>query len=85
MRLSQFIAKKHNIYINSRTLGRDINRLGLKCEIRWKRKERKKDTTAKFENIVNRDYNDNQNRNIYATDVKEQEILNKIMFSCLQL
>ncbi|MDJ1647494.1 hypothetical protein [Mycoplasma phocimorsus] len=40
--LSQFIAKKHNIHINSRTLGRDMNRLGLKCEIRRKRKERKK-------------------------------------------
>ncbi|MDJ1645954.1 hypothetical protein QLQ80_02575 [Mycoplasma sp. M5725] len=70
VRLSQFIAKKHNIYINSRALKRNMNRLGLKCEIRRKRKEReKKDTIAKFENILNRDYNDNQNRNIYATDV----------------
>ncbi|MDJ1645769.1 transposase [Mycoplasma sp. M5725] len=70
VRLSQFIAKKHNIYINLRTLGRDMNRLCLKFEIKRKRKEREnKDTTAKFENIVNKDYNDNQNRNIYATDV----------------
>ncbi|MDJ1648240.1 transposase [Mycoplasma phocimorsus] len=70
VRLSQFIAKKHNIYINLRTLGRDMSRLCLKCEIKRKRKKREnKDTTAKFENIVNRDYNDNQNRNIYATDV----------------
>ncbi|MDJ1645986.1 IS3 family transposase [Mycoplasma sp. M5725] len=38
-------------------------------QISRKRKEReKKDTTAKFENIVNRDYNDNQNWNIYTTD-----------------
>ncbi|MDJ1648462.1 hypothetical protein [Mycoplasma phocimorsus] len=70
VRLSQFIAKKHNIYINLRTLGRDMNPLNLKCEIRRKRKEReKKDTTAKFKNIVNRDYNNNQNQNIYETDV----------------
>ncbi|MDJ1647169.1 hypothetical protein [Mycoplasma phocimorsus] len=58
MRLSQFITKK-NININSRTLGHDMSRLGLKCEIRKKRKEcKKKDTTVKFKNIVNRDYND---------------------------
>ncbi|MDJ1645884.1 transposase, partial [Mycoplasma sp. M5725] len=69
-RLSVFIAQKYNILINYRTLGRILNRLELKCKIRTKKKQReKKDTTAKLENIVNRDYNDNQNRNIYATDV----------------
>ncbi|MDJ1649012.1 transposase [Mycoplasma phocimorsus] len=69
-RLSVFIAQKYNILINYRTLGRILNRLELKCKIRTKKKQcEKKDTTAKLENIVNRDYNDNQNRNIYATDV----------------
>ncbi|WP_029608847.1 IS3 family transposase [Mycoplasma simbae] len=69
-KLSVYIEKMYKISINSRTLGRYLNILGLKCILRQKRKNKEiKDTASSILNIVNRDYNDSLNRNIFATDV----------------
>ncbi|BBU48034.1 hypothetical protein [Mycoplasmopsis felis] len=48
-----------------------MNLLGLKCKVRQKKKKRKeiKDTNTQIENLVKRDYDDKENRNIFATDV----------------
>ena len=68
-RLSIFLKKNNNISINSRTLGRYMQKLGLHCSIRQaKRKREIKNTNVKFLNIANRDY-DGKINDIYATDV----------------
>ncbi|SGA31695.1 Uncharacterised protein [Chlamydia abortus] len=40
-RLSFLLKKKYKIYINTRTLGRNINKLGLFCEVRQKKEKEK--------------------------------------------
>lgn len=68
-RLALLLKKKFNIDINSRTLGRYMNQLGLICEIRRaKRKRENKNTTVKYENLSERDY-DGKHNDIFATDV----------------
>ncbi|VEU73316.1 TRANSPOSASE FOR INSERTION SEQUENCE ELEMENT IS1 (plasmid) [Mycoplasmopsis gallopavonis] len=69
-KLKYFILKHYKIDINERTLGRYMNALGLFCNVRKRKKlKESKNTSIIKENIVNRDYNDVYNRNIYATDV----------------
>ncbi|WP_084107601.1 IS3 family transposase [Mycoplasmopsis pullorum] len=69
VRLANYIREKYQIYLNYRTLGRIMNRLGLFCVIRRKRKQREqKDTSVKFLDLVQRDYN-GENNQIIATDV----------------
>ncbi|WP_129724561.1 IS3 family transposase [Mycoplasmopsis gallopavonis] len=69
-KLKYFILKHYKIDINERTLGRYMNALGLFCNVRKRKKLKEvKNTSVIKENIVNRDYNDVYNRNIYATDV----------------
>ncbi|MCU9932178.1 hypothetical protein NW733_06065 [Mycoplasmopsis felis] len=66
-KLSVYILQKYKKYINTRSLGRYMNLLGLKCKVRQKKKEKKLNT--QIENLVKRDYDDKENRNIFATDV----------------
>ncbi|WLP85477.1 IS3 family transposase [Mycoplasma seminis] len=69
-KLKYFILHTYNIDINERTLGRYMNSLGLFCNVRKREKIKElKDTSVNMPNIVDRDYNDKNNRNIYATDV----------------
>ncbi|QBF34971.1 IS3 family transposase [Mycoplasmopsis phocirhinis] len=69
-KLSIYIFNQYNIHINDRTLGRYLNQLNLKCKLRQKRKRKEiKNTKCQILNTVQRDYNDSQNRNIFATDV----------------
>ncbi|WP_436358472.1 IS3 family transposase [Mycoplasma sp. 480] len=68
-RLEVFIEKKHKIKINYRKIGRIMNKLNLFCIVRKKSKRREdKNTSVKFENIINRDFQ-GKNNNIFATDV----------------
>ncbi|WP_373422761.1 transposase [Mycoplasma tauri] len=68
--LSAYISMKYNIYINRRSLGRDLKRLNLICKIRkQRRKSEIKNTKFVLTDIVKRDYNDKLNRNIFATGV----------------
>ncbi|WP_426461386.1 hypothetical protein [Mycoplasma hafezii] len=69
-RLSIFIKNKYQININYRALGRIINKLSLKFNIRKKCKSREiKNVDVKFNNLVNRDYNGTNNEIAIATDV----------------
>ncbi|WLP85666.1 IS3 family transposase [Mycoplasma seminis] len=69
-RISAVLEKEYGIKISSRTIGRRMKQIGLKCRVRQKQKEREiKNTSAQCDNIVKRDYNDKENRNIVATDV----------------
>ncbi|TPE56325.1 hypothetical protein FJO69_02960, partial [[Mycoplasma] falconis] len=69
-RLSIYIHNKHKMFINSRTLGRIMNKLCLKCLIRRKRKSKEiKNTNVKYVDLVKRDYNAKNNEIIIATDV----------------
>ncbi|WAM02655.1 hypothetical protein ONA02_02395 [Mycoplasmopsis felis] len=69
-KLSVYILQKYKKYINPRSLGRYMNLLGLKCKVRQKKKRKEiKDTNTQIENLVKRDYDDRENRNIFATDV----------------
>ncbi|WP_322901874.1 IS3 family transposase [Mycoplasmopsis felis] len=69
-KLSVYILQKYKKYINPRSLGRYMNLLGLKCKVRQKKKRKEiKDTNTQIENLVKRDYDDKENRNIFATDV----------------
>ncbi|MGY6172346.1 IS3 family transposase [Candidatus Mycoplasma pogonae] len=69
-KLSFYIKKEYKIFINPRTLGRKMKKLGLFCKVRQKTKAREiKNTNVKISNLVQRDYNDVLNRNIVATDV----------------
>ncbi|WP_084107697.1 IS3 family transposase [Mycoplasmopsis pullorum] len=45
VRLANYIREKYQIYLNYRTLGRIMNRLGLFCVIRRKRKQREQKDT----------------------------------------
>nr|WP_232841376.1 hypothetical protein [Mycoplasma tauri] len=68
--MSAYISMKYNIYINRRSLGRDLKRLNLICKIRkQRRKSEIKNTKFVLTDIVKRDYNDKLNRNIFATGV----------------
>lgn len=68
-RLSLLLKKKYKININPRTLGRNMNKLGLFCEVRQrKRKRENKNLNTKFKNLVKRDYDGIYN-DVYATDV----------------
>lgn len=70
LKLSVYISQKYKIDINERSLGRYMNLLGLKCKLRQKSKRKEiKNVSSQIDNFVNRDYNDQNNRNIYATDV----------------
>lgn len=67
--MSNYLREKYQIYLNYRTFGRIMNRLGLFCVIRRNRKQREqKDTNVKFLDLVQRDYN-GENNQIIATDV----------------
>ncbi|WP_223658057.1 IS3 family transposase [Mycoplasma tauri] len=41
LRLSAYISMKYNIYINPRSLGRDLKRLNLICKIRKQRRKKR--------------------------------------------
>lgn len=70
LRFSAYISMKYNIFINPRSLGRDLKILNLICKIRkQRRKSEIKNTKFALPDIVKRDYNDKLNRNIFATDV----------------
>ncbi|WP_436358652.1 hypothetical protein ACR34G_03805 [Mycoplasma sp. 480] len=66
----KFLYKKNiKIKINYRKIGRIMNKLNLFCIVRKKSKRREdKNTSAKFENIINRDFQ-GKNNNIFATGV----------------
>ncbi|WXA51952.1 DDE-type integrase/transposase/recombinase [Mycoplasmopsis cynos] len=69
-KLSVYILQKYKKYINTRSLGRYMNLLGLKCKVRQKKKRKEiKYTNTQIENLVKRNYDDKKNRNIFATDV----------------
>lgn len=65
------LRRKYNIFLSERQVGRIMNKLGLKCIVRRKKRSKEpKNTNVYLPNIVNRDYKNNKHTNeILATDV----------------
>ncbi|WP_223659032.1 hypothetical protein [Mycoplasma tauri] len=86
LRLNAYISMKYNIYINPRSLGRDLKRLNLIYKIRKQRRKNEiKNTKFVLPDIVKRDYNDKLNRNIFATDVSYIKALKDVKDNCVFL
>ncbi|WP_063625868.1 hypothetical protein, partial [Mycoplasmopsis gallinarum] len=70
MKLAKLLLKYYKIDLNDRTLGRFLSKLKLNATIRKSKKSRElKDTKFNGQNLMQRDFNDTQNRNFKSTDI----------------
>lgn len=77
-RIKERLEFEHGIYVNKETVRRYMLHLGIKAEIRQKKKSLEvKNTNVKFENIINRQFNSRERYRKLFTDVSYIQLKDK--------